>query len=531
MLKQGIAVAAVVAAGVASAAPPASAAFGVSSFNAEVRKSATPGDLETQAGSTPFTGVTDFSFNDNAGFPDGNVKDIRVDLPPGLISNPQATPKCTEEQFPGCPANTQLGTEDLTVSPGVTVTANVYNMVPKKGQVSLFSFNTPVGRTDIVGGIRDKSDYGLFFTISDVPQNANLVRSVLTFFGNPSAQNGSGGPPASFIRLPTSCIGPQTTKLTVTSYAGETVTATSTTPTGSTGCDALPFAPNLSATTHAAGAGKPAGLSVKLTQTPAEANVKAVTVTLPLQLGVRLDNLQHACPEETFEADPAKCAAGARVGSTSAKTPLLPDPLTGDVYLESHKAGQLPTLEAILRGPGVQVRLTAAIDLSHGITSTFNNIPDVPISEFNLTLDAGPGSALGAKADLCAVPLSLTSSILAQSGKKLDGQSPVTVAGCTVKILAAKVRGRVATVTVRAPAAGRVTLSGKGVAKKTTTFKAAGTQVVRVKLSKAGAASLQRKRKLVVRLTASYAPATGTTAGGEPVKSSKSRKRVSFRRR
>src|SRR3954449_9244773 len=243
--RQGIAIAALVVAVIAIWASPASAAFGVASFNAEVRKSDKAGDLETQAGATPMFGITDFSFKTAGLTPDGNVKDIRVDLPPGLISNPQATPKCTEAQFPNCPSNTQLGTEELTIAPGIPITANVYNMVPKAGQVSLFAFNTPVGRTDIVGGIRDKSDYGLFFTISDTPQAANLQRSVLTFWGNPPAQNGSGGPPVSFIRLPTSCSGPQVTKLTATSYAGETATATSTTPTGATGCDALPFTPEL----------------------------------------------------------------------------------------------------------------------------------------------------------------------------------------------------------------------------------------------------------------------------------------------
>src|SRR5215212_9259914 len=130
MFRQGIAVlAALVVLGMTAAS--ASAAFGVSAFNAEVRKSNTPGDFETQAGATPFAGVTDFSFNGNLLFPDGNVKDIRVDLPPGLISNPQATRKCTEQQFPNCPANTQLGTEALTTSGGITFTAPVYNMVPR----------------------------------------------------------------------------------------------------------------------------------------------------------------------------------------------------------------------------------------------------------------------------------------------------------------------------------------------------------------------------------------------------------------
>lgn len=528
MLRQGIAVAVLVAAVVGGTASSASAAFGVSAFNAEVRKSNTPGDLETQAGSTPFSGVTDFSFNSNLAFPDGNVKDIRVDLPPGLISNPQATPKCTEEQFPGCPAKTQLGTEDLTVFGGATVSAAVYNMVPKPGQVSLFSFNTPVGRTDIVGGIRDKSDYGLFFTISDVPQSANLTRSVLTFWGNPPAQNGSGGPPVSFIRLPTGCVPPQTTTLTVKSWAGETATAQSTTPTGTSGCDNLPFAPQLTATARAARGGAPAGLAVKLTQTPAEANVASVSVTLPSQFGVRLDNLQKACPEATFGEDPARCPAGARVGSVSAATPLLASRLTGDVYLEAHQAGQLPSLEAILRAPGVQVRLSSAIDLSRGITSTFNAIPDLPIGEFLLTLDSGPGSALSAKADLCAQPLTLSSSITGQNGRKLEGRQTVGVAGCGVKIVAAKAKGRSATVTLRAPGGGTVRLTGRGLAKRTVTVRQA-TQAVRMKLSRAGAASLRRKRKLVVRITASYTPAAGTTGGGEPLKRSASRARVSFR--
>ncbi len=509
----------------------ASAAFGVASFNAEVRNSNTPGDLDTQAGSTPFTGVTDFAFNNTMNVPDGNVKDVRVDLPPGLISNPQATPKCTEAQFPNCPSNTQLGTEQLTVSPGVTVTEPVYNMVPKAGQLSLFSLNTPVGRTDIVGGIRDTTDYGLFFTISDVPQNANLLRSVLTFFGDPPAQNGAGGPSSPFIRLPTSCSGPQTTLLTVTSYAGETATAKAVTPTGATGCDALPFMPKLVATTFAAGVGKPAGLTVKLTQTPSEANVSSVRVTLPSQLGVRIANLQHACPEATFNAGPTTCPANSRVGSVSAITPLLATQMTGDVYLEAHQAGKLPTLEAILRAPGVQVHLTSTIDLSHGITSTFNGIPDVPISEFVLTLDAGADSALAASSDLCAQALDATSTIIGQNGKSVDATEPVGVAGCSVKIATAKAGSRTVKVTVHSPAPGRVRVTGKGLAARTITVNGQGLRSMRLKLTRAGAKSLERRHKLLVRITASYAPTAGTSAGGQAVKASASHKRVVFRKR
>src|SRR3954453_23423778 len=85
----------------------AHAAFGVSQFVAEVRNQ--DGTLYKQAGGHPFVGVTDFSFNTTAtGAPDGNVKEIRVDVPPGLISNPEATPKCTDAQFPACPPSSQL---------------------------------------------------------------------------------------------------------------------------------------------------------------------------------------------------------------------------------------------------------------------------------------------------------------------------------------------------------------------------------------------------------------------------------------
>src|SRR5205085_7853468 len=175
--------------------------------------------------------------------------------------------------FPSCPNNTQLGTEDISTAGGVPAgTFAVYNMVPKPGQVSLFSFNSPLGRTDIVGGVRP-TDYGLFFTISDVPQNSNLERSVLTFWGTPASQNGGGGAKTFFIRLPTACLGPQTTTLTVQSWAGETATKTATTPTGATGCDKLAFAPKISATTVAAAAGQPAGLTVHITQGDGESNI------------------------------------------------------------------------------------------------------------------------------------------------------------------------------------------------------------------------------------------------------------------
>ena len=129
----------VVAVAVGISAPAADAAFGVQSFTADVLKQ-DGHTVETQAGSTPYTGVTDFTLNSTLGMTDEQVKQVRVDLPPGLISNPQATPKCPQSYFPTCAADTQIGTVDLTAL-GLPYSTAVYNVEPTAGHVSDFGFS------------------------------------------------------------------------------------------------------------------------------------------------------------------------------------------------------------------------------------------------------------------------------------------------------------------------------------------------------------------------------------------------------
>ena len=85
-----------------------------------------------------------------------------------------------------------------------------------------------------------------------------------------------------------------------------------------------------------------------------------------------------------------------------------------------------------------------------------------------------------------------------------------------VAIVSHKAKGGVATVLVKLPAAGKLTLSGKGVTSETRNAGNAERITLRVKLSKAGSASLRKHhRRLEVTLTASFHATAGTASSAK----------------
>jgi hypothetical protein len=89
-----------------------------------------------------------------------------------------------------------------------------------------------------------------------------------------------------------------------------------------------------------------------------------------------------------------------------------------------------------------------------------------------------------------------------------------------VKVLSERVRGRVATLVVQVPTAGRLTVSGAGTRPVGRQVDRAERVTVRVRLARAGAASLHRHRgRLKVRLRVAFKPVSGaTSAAGVGVK-------------
>ena len=158
------------------------AAFSASTTNQD-------GTPDTQAGSHPFESTTTFAFStDSAGVPTENMKDISVNLPAGLIGDPNATPKCTVAQLDvnGCPVASQIGTLSLQATVSLfNAPIAVYNMVPPAGDAAQFGANLLLIDAFVDIHVRTGGDYGLTAALSDTSTLLPLFGSTLTLWGVP----------------------------------------------------------------------------------------------------------------------------------------------------------------------------------------------------------------------------------------------------------------------------------------------------------------------------------------------------------
>ena len=161
--------------------------------------------------------------------PDESVRTVNVDLPAGLVGNPQNTPQCTHAQLTtgfggGCPANTQVGVTVLKTGLGQDFVSAVYNLKPPQGVPAQFGFIALIPPVYINASVRN--DGGLSVTIPNISQALPLTGTSLTFWGvpgDPGHDDERGpcladpdptvlcpfqGPVLPFLSNPTSCIGP-----------------------------------------------------------------------------------------------------------------------------------------------------------------------------------------------------------------------------------------------------------------------------------------------------------------------------------
>jgi hypothetical protein len=131
-----------------------------------------------------------------------------------------------------------------------------------------------------------------------------------------------------------------------------------------------------------------------------EAGIQRAEVRLPKTLALDVDNAQALCEfEDGTKPDLENhCPRGSIVGRARAQTPLLNRPLAGNVYFvknirrdpdTGNVIRTLPMIIAALRGE-IAINLVGESDVKRGkLVSTFANIPDAPISQFNMNIRGG----------------------------------------------------------------------------------------------------------------------------------------------
>jgi hypothetical protein len=440
---------------------------------------------------------------------------IDAKLPAGLLGYVSKVALCEAGQAVAgnCPAESRIGTVSTTAGAGsdpLTVQGSVYLARGSNGYPFMLSVVVPavagpydLGNVVVPVWLQVNSDGSLTAVSGPLPSILDGIpldiRSVTLTTDRPG-----------FTFLPTNCA-PLSMGGTATSLAGSVAPISA--PFQVTGCGALPFAPSFTvATQGSTSKANGASLTVRITQKPGEADIHSVHTELPLQLPSRLTTLQRACTEAQFNANPAGCPPGSDVGTARAITPTLSSPLTGPAFLVSHGGAAFPDLEIVLQGEGVTVILDGQTDIKKGITSaTFASAPDVPLSGFELTLPQGPYSLLAAYGTLCTSKLLIPTTIVGWSGLVVKQRTRIAVSGCpAVKVIATKVKGATASLTVQVPAAGRLAVSGSRLKHAARMLKQAGKTTVEVGLTRAGLASLHSHHKLSVKLKASFTPSSGS---------------------
>lgn len=435
------------------AAPPA---FGLVNFSSYI--AGVSGTADTQAGDHPSSLTVTFTLpvvKAPGGLepyaPVEFVKDVAVDLPLGLVGNPQAAPKCSLSELitlQRCPAPTRLGTFSfLGVGPlPVGQQDPIYNVVPEQGHPAEFGMYVPELQKAVLlyaSVVPTGSGYVVRVTSPGLPNTVDTTGVSLTFFGDPVVQDGSPGSPVAFLTNPSDCSSGAAlvTRIYADSWehpgrlnpdgtidVGDPnwkTASSSSAPVG--GCDPLQFNPSISLMPETTRADEPSGygVDVKIPQSPdvspnlATPDLKSIEVTLPEGVSVSpsaADGLQ-ACTDAQFQVSssaPASCPPGSQIATVKATTPLLTEPLEGQVFVGAPgcspctnadaQDGNMLRLFLQVQGPGVVVKLpgTVSADPATGrLTARFDNLVQQPVSDVRIQFKGGSRAPL-ANPQVCA---------------------------------------------------------------------------------------------------------------------------------
>lgn len=177
---------------------------------------------------------------------------------------------------------------------------------------------------------------------------------------------------------------------------------------------------------------------------PGYANIGKAIVTLPPSEFIDPDHINNPCTRVQFNAN--ECPASSILGTAKAISPLLDDPLEGQVIFRSNGGERkLPDVVVALHGL-VDITLVGAVDTatpktSPRIRTTFSSVPDAPVSSFTLNLYGGKKGLLVNNRNLCKHKLKAKVALTGQNGTPYNTEPVVKVASCGGKAGKSSKRG------------------------------------------------------------------------------------------
>jgi hypothetical protein len=378
------------------------------------------------------------------------LKDINFRMPPGFTGSLRGIPYCSdaaissaatrpgrmEQEAPSCPAASQIGTTNVAAGPG----SHPFHAVGKMYLTGPFE-GAPLSLAVITPALAGPYDYGTIVVRVALHVDAQLAQVSAVSGTVPSIV---GGVPIrlrsisvdiereDFTINPTNCspfaiesqgIGDQGTVTNFSSYFH------------AVNCYALPFKPRMSVSMvgsrKALRRSANPTLNFDLFTRPGDANIKAISVTLPSAFEIDQSHLGNICTEKELIA--TQCAGRQAIGEATTTTPLLDQPLSGPVYAVSGSGG-LPRLAFLLNG---QVDLlpraeTTTLGSSGRLQTTVPVVPDAPIGHFHLRVFGGHQGYLQNTRDLCKHVPVIEVGFDAQNGRELTRRVPLKTA-CAAK--------------------------------------------------------------------------------------------------
>jgi hypothetical protein len=406
------------------------------------------GSPDLTAGSHPWVYDVHFAFKTIEGIDvteGGEARHIITELPPGLIGNPESIPKCPralfEGQIPNCPTSSEVGTLHVTATSLGEATGPVYLLEAPPGSAAQLGFSVFEYTSFLEGSLRTDGDYGINVSAFNVP--LPIVAGTVRIWGNPADPEhiserycrhelgpqepgcASEAEQTAFFTLPTDCQSVPEIRMKASSVQAPTVWAEESGPavsvggqrTSLNGCEGVPFSPAVAAAPTTSAAEGPAGLDFELKlpnagllAPSAIAETEPVRTDVTLPQGVTVNPSAAAgiagCSLEQYRqatVDPGTgCPGASKLGTLVAKSPLLNEPIEGGIYLAAphdNPFGSLLALYIIARVPqrGVVIKqagVAHADPITGQLSTTFDNLPPVPYSSFEVSLREGPRAPL-----------------------------------------------------------------------------------------------------------------------------------------